>query len=258
MDEFINPINRQTFESTNGLWNELMLNDPWSVGYVTTLIEMRPFKQKEEWEAFYYETGEMRLSKVSLLPRERQETLNNEQLVRRNRDFIYQLDSSVRNLNYSHGRTKQEIRHKGHILYKAAQAKGLGITEQDCVEAVRFRTICQTWNGVVIRERNTVRTLNKKFPQVIFESTSGEFDHRYAVDYELKLQETLICGIQIKPKSYLGKALHLKKAQAANARKNQAYLNEFGKPVFNVISKGNGEVINTDVIGKISELLDDV
>ena len=65
MDEFINRLNTNTFESTNGLWNNLMLNDPWSVGYVTTLVEMKPFSKKEEWERFYYETGEKRNSQIN-------------------------------------------------------------------------------------------------------------------------------------------------------------------------------------------------
>ena len=32
MDEFILPIDRTKFSSTNSAWNDLMLNDPWSVG----------------------------------------------------------------------------------------------------------------------------------------------------------------------------------------------------------------------------------
>ena len=56
MDEFTNKLNTALFESTNALWNDLMLNDPWSVGYVTTLIEMDTFDNKEEWETFYYKT----------------------------------------------------------------------------------------------------------------------------------------------------------------------------------------------------------
>ena len=50
MEEFVNTIDLQKFASTNGAWNDLMLNDPWSVGYVTTLIELKQFKTKEEWE----------------------------------------------------------------------------------------------------------------------------------------------------------------------------------------------------------------
>lgn len=81
---------------------------------------------------------------------------------------------------------KQQIAKKGTILFKHAQAKGIAISEEDCVEAVIYRTICQTWNGVIIRERNTIRTLKSKFAELNFVSTSGNFDHKYAVDYEIK------------------------------------------------------------------------
>ena len=50
MDEFVLTIDKDKFRSTNAKWNELMLNDPWSVGYVSTLIEAANWKNKEEWE----------------------------------------------------------------------------------------------------------------------------------------------------------------------------------------------------------------
>jgi len=251
MDEFKNTLNTALFESTNGLWNNLMLNDPWSVGYVTTLIEMKTFNNKEEWESFYYESGEERNRLICELPAELQEKLNDEQLVLNNRNEIFNLGWDLKNLNFNFGRTRQQIARKGAILYQHARNSGNSITEEECTEAVRFRTICQTWNGVIIRERNTIKTLKSKLGGLKFISTSGDFDHRYAVDYEIKNGENLICGIQIKPKSYLGNAPYLRKAQRANAKKNQDYKNEFGEPVFNVISKTNGEIINTEVIKQI-------
>ena len=38
MTEFVLSIDTRKFSSTNALWNDLMLNDPLSVGYVSTLI----------------------------------------------------------------------------------------------------------------------------------------------------------------------------------------------------------------------------
>jgi hypothetical protein len=52
MDEFVLCIDENKFRSTNEKWNELMLNDPWSVGYVSTLIETVAWKTKEEWEQY--------------------------------------------------------------------------------------------------------------------------------------------------------------------------------------------------------------
>ena len=257
MDEFINSLDIARFESTNGLWNDLMLNDPWSVGYVTTLIEMKTFYDKALWEQYYYESGETRNFKVNGLSNDLKEKINDEQLVLRNKREIYNMSWDLKNLNFNFGRTRRQIAKKGAILFHYAKKKEISITEEECVEAVRFRTICQTWNGVVIRERNTIQTIKNKFPSVDFASTSGDFDHKYAVDYELKLSGNLICGIQIKPKSYFGKAPYLIKAQNANARKNQDYKNEYSKPVFNVISKANGEIINSEVISKISRLIEE-
>lgn len=254
MDEFINRLDTALFERTNGFWNNLMLNDPWSVGYVTTLIEMRTFDNKEDCESFYYELGEERDSKISRLSIELQNKINDEQLVVKNKGEIYNLSWDIKNLNYNYGRTKQQIAKKGTLLFKHAQAQGVIISKEDCVEAVRYRTICQTWNGVIVRERNTIRTLKSKFPELDFVSTSGDFDHKYAVDYEIKSNNELICGIQIKPKSYFGNAPYLRKAQTANARKNQEYKNQCGKTVFNVISKANGEILNTEVIGQIANI----
>ena len=254
MDKFNNRLNPALFEKTNGLWNDLMLNDPWSVGYVTTLIEMKTFDNKEDWELFYYESGKERDVKISRLSVELQNKINDEQYVVKNRSEIYNMSWNLKNLNYNHGRTKQQITKKGAILFKHTQAKGIAISEEDCVEAVRYRTICQTWNGIVIRERNTIRKLKSKFQGLDFVSTNGNFDHKYAVDYEIKNDGNLICGIQIKPKSYLGKSPYLIKAQRANARKNLQYKNEFGKPVFDVISKTNGEIINVDIIKQITNL----
>lgn len=57
MEEFKLSINIDKFRSTNGIWNDLMLNDPWSVGYVSQLIETKEWVSKEEWEEFYYLKG---------------------------------------------------------------------------------------------------------------------------------------------------------------------------------------------------------
>ncbi|MEP7170032.1 MAG: hypothetical protein ABI855_11730, partial [Bacteroidota bacterium] len=175
MDEFVNKLGMAKFESTNGIWNQLMLNDPWSVGYVTTLIESKIFKSKEEWEDFYYSSGEERNQLLSKLSKEDIDMLNNEQLVRINKPKIESMGWNLKNLNYQYGRTKEQITVKGKILFNVAMKSGNDILENECVEAVRFRTICQTWNGVVIREKRTITVLKQLFPSITFEKTNGEF-----------------------------------------------------------------------------------
>lgn len=167
MIEFLNPIDPARFERTNALWNELRLNDPWSVGYVTTLIEMETFPGKEAWEDFYYQSGAERLTYLRRLPLNLARLLRDEQLVRRNQAAVVGLPEAHRVLNQQFGRTPAELANKGRILYEEAVRRNLGVTQDECEEAVRFRTICQTWNGVVLRERQAVACLLEQAPSTL-------------------------------------------------------------------------------------------
>ena len=140
------------------------------------------------------------------------------------------------------------------ILHEAISAKGISISEEECIECVRFRTICETWNGIIIRERNTVGHLKKIFPEVEFLKTEGAFDHQYAVDYELSHNGNVFCAIQIKPKSYTYNAAYVNRARESNARKNQLYFEKYNKHVIDIISRSNGEIENTKAISQIIDL----
>ena len=255
MEEFANTLDVVRFESTNGLWNELMLNDPWSVGYVSTLIETQEFQNKEDWENYYYQSGEERNVKISALPIDIQSKLNDEQLVRTDRNAINSMSWDYKNLNNNQGRTREQIANKGQILYQEAQKRGIDITEEECIEAVRFRTICQTWNGIIIRERRTIDMLQNKFPDITFQKTDGDFDYEYAVDYQLFKDKKLICGIQIKPNSYNSRAPYVLNAKAANQRKNANYSTAFRVPVYNVFFE-KGAILNQEVFTCIQAQLE--
>lgn len=88
-----------------------------------------------------------------------------------------------------------------------------------------------------------------------FEKTSGEIDHTYAVDFEASRSGSLICGIQIKPKSYTWDAPYIAKARTANKAKNAAYTKLKGVPVFDIISKTNGEIQSPQVLEQIRNLI---
>lgn len=255
MDEFANSLNIGRFERTNGLWNNLMLNDPWSVGYVTTLVEIKEFHNKADWEDYYYSSGEAREAELSKLSPQFREKVNDEQLILKNKSEINSMDWSLKNLNFSYGRTRQQINKKGKILFNAASEKGIDITEAECIEAVRFRTICQTWNGVVIRGRKAVELLSRTFPTTKFLKTVGDFDYEYAVDYQLYNGDKLLCGIQIKPASYeRSNAPYVRNAKEANKRKNDNYYVKFGAHVFDVICE-RGQIINSQVLESIKKLI---
>lgn len=246
--EYILTIDAEKFRSTNAPWNNLMLNDPWSVGYVTTLIELVPFEKKEDWEGFYYESGQKRELEIAKLSPDLQNTVNDEALIRVNKNAVNQLSWDLKNLNTQYGRTKERLQKKGLILFNEVKNNGLGLTLEDCIECVRFRVICETWNGVIVRERNTVQNLLKQFPNTEFRKVSGEMDHTFAVDYELYKNGVLTSAIQIKPQSYTWNAPYIQKARNANKHKNQEYLKKFGVQVYDVISDSKGNIVNADIL----------
>ena len=87
-----------------------------------------------------------------------------------------------------------------------------------------------------------------------FTKTSGEDDHRYAVDFEVSQSGTLICGIQVKPKSYTWNAPYISKARSANRLKNAEDSRLKDVPVYDVISKTDGEILNPKVLEEIRKL----
>jgi hypothetical protein len=225
-----------------------MLNDPWSIGYVSTLIELQPFAKKEDWEDFYYESGEKRKSEIMKLNRNMQDILEDESLVKNDKEFVKKMNSIYKNINTQHGRTKEDIIKKGNILYNDVQSNGSGITLDECIECVRFRIICETWNGIIVREHNTIENLKKKFPTYDFKKSTGQMDHQYAVDYEIYKNGKLSSAIQIKPESYTWNAPYINKAKGANKIKNQAYTNVFNALVYDIIADGRGNIKNPEIL----------
>jgi hypothetical protein len=246
MDEFKLLISIDKFRSTNAAWNDLMLNDPYSVGYVSQLIESKEWSSKEEWEQFYYDSGEERNKLLGV----NRSILNNDSLQLTHKHAIQSLTWQQKNLNYQYGRTKEDLMNKAKKLNAVAK----NLTLDECYECVRFRTICETWNGIIVRETNTIKTLSSLFPTYEFRKTDGNIDHTYAVDYEVYCNGVLKCGIQIKPQSYTFNAPYLQKARFANQQKYDAYRRLKGVCVYVVISKGNGQIINNDVIVKLRTL----
>jgi hypothetical protein len=256
MDEFFLTIDKDKFRSTNAKWNELMLNDPWSVGYVSTLIEASNWKSKEEWEETYYASGAVRNRLIEENAAQLGYTRDffNDTTVPHDKNKYYSLSWDVKNLNTQKGRTKEDFKAKGKILYDAVKNNGYGLTLEECIECVRFRVICETWNGIILRENNTVATLQRLFPNLTFEKAVGEMDHTYAVDFQVFNSGQLVCAIQVKPKTYLSNAPYIRKARVANANKYAAYKEKYGVSVLTVISTSKGEIINTEVINQIKQL----
>lgn len=111
MEEFKLTINKDKFRSTNAKWNELMLNDPWSVGYVSTLIEAANWKCKEEWEETYYASGKVRnelIDKMASISNYTKEFFN-DTTIPHNKSKYYSLSWDIKNINTQKGRTREDL-----------------------------------------------------------------------------------------------------------------------------------------------------
>ena len=209
MDLFVNKVDPDKFRATNAPWNDLYLNARSNVGTVTKLISEKDFKNKEEWEKYYYE----------------------------------------------HGRSKKYLASVGKKLYDGVKST-VDITLEECIESVRFRVICETWNGIMITETNTINTLRIATEnKVQFKKTEGNFDCDYAVDFEMFNGDKLLCGIQIKPNSYMGDEDYQVEARKINERKNEKYEQKFDIEVFTITANSHGCITSGKEFVKILSLL---
>lgn len=253
VDKFINKIDYLKFKSTNDLWNKLGLNTSWSVGCVALIIKQKKLKCKEDWYKFYFKSGETRLRKIKKLPQRDQDILMS--LHRPN--FCY----DKKYLNENFGRTKSEIGYRGDILYKALVKEGNtnNLTINECRYIAYFRTVCETWNGIMVREKNTKETIedyfqDKGYPITLID-TLGQFDSNFAIDFELYYNGTIYCGLQIKPNSYNGSKAsdtkYINDAKKLNNIKNNNYTNKYGRAVYYIFSDHSGKISNPEVLPKI-------
>jgi hypothetical protein len=249
LDIFENQIGAVKFKSTNFIWNQLHLNAPWSVGYVSTLIESVEFAKKEEWKAFYYRSGEERLQKIEALctPEQKKSLLQFT-------NTIASLPKELKDLNFSYGRTEKELEERGRYMYEQIVKEGnpQKLSLAECVYMVKYRVLGETWNGIISRERNTIKTMEQVLPNILFKKTDGEVDYQYGIDYELYEGEDLLCAVQIKPISYQkGFSREIIKAKKANESKNKKYTEEYQADVLYIYANSKGVIINEDVLSDI-------
>lgn len=254
MDVFENKVNEEKFRSTNKLWNDLGLAQSWNVGFVSQIIKSKKFKNKDEWYDYYFKSGQERLNLISKLPEQEQNKL----LFGKRYDYT----GSNIDLNLYYGRTKEEICEKGRLLYDELVRNGnsLKIKLWECQFMAFFRIVCETWNGVIIRENNTKEKIEEYFfnsgKYISLIDTSGKFDAGYAVDFELYYEGNIYCGLQIKPKTYENKEIsYIKDAHNLNVIKNQKYETKYNRKVFYIYSSQNGYIYNNDILGDIMNLL---
>ena len=249
---FNNEIKEEKFKSTNLLWNTLRLNAPWKIGYISSIIKQRKFKDKEEWKDYYFATGEKRLNEISKLPTSSQKSLNS--------DYPSK-DKTIAKYNYNYGRTKNEILHIGDLLYEAVLKEGnkYELTRRDCRYIAYYRIICETWNGVIATEQKVhneiINYFNKRECEIRLIDTSGDFDNKYAVDFEMYYQGKIICGLQVKPDTYKGNKDYLEKIRAINELKFKNYKKIFNRDVFYIYADDKGCISNIEELEKAYKLL---
>lgn len=244
MDIFENKISLNKYRSTNQIWNSLGLNKAWSVGYTSKLIKDKNFKSKEEWYNYYFDSGEKRLKELNKLTKE----TNN-------------IDR-IKELNYYYGRTKHEISQKGSLLYSEIVKQGnpKSLTEKECQYIAFYRVVAETWNGIICRELNTIENLKNKlkergFYDVLIIDTSAKFDYTYGIDFEIYHEGNVICGLQIKPESYLKNNILLTSVKSINDQKNKEYKVKYKRDIIYIYSDYNGDIKNKNSIEDIMQLI---
>jgi len=141
---------------------------------------------------------------------------------------------------YTHGRTKEQLM---EVAKKLHEGVGDEYTLEECFYITEYRVIKESWDGIVNREKKTIHRLQQTFKEIDFRKTEGLFDDKYAVDFEAYLNDELICGIQIKPKSYEYTSSGTKKV---NFFKNEEYTKDFGVKVYYILSDLDGNFPTTD------------
>jgi hypothetical protein len=239
MDIFELKIDPEVFRKTNDAWNRLQLNSPWSVGYVSTLIKNQSFDTKESWEDYYYSMGWLRTNLLRVMKDDTQHMMNRITPP----DNVGELDDKLLSHNYEMGRTQDDLKEKAQLLKNQMDKEGVEITLEECVECVRYRVICETWNGIVHTEEEVMGTLRRDYPALTFKQSSGHIDYTYAVDYEVFMGMNKIMGIQIKPASYAGDTPYLQRAKAGNQQKFDLYKQDMGIPVVTLMASRSGGIM---------------
>lgn len=228
------------FKKTNGPWNVLKLNAPWSVGYTSGLFLSRSFQDYLSWQSYYFKTGYMRKKRLEQYPRDIQSIANALQDHPDHPEVVRQYPA-LSDINMKYGRTRMQLKSKGIDLYNYMVRQGIKIDSRYCEEAVFYRVLGETWNGMG-REQQCFDQIRALFPMVKIVKVEPSFDHQYAVDGMLYKEDKLICAIQIKPHSYLGKSPYILKAKRSNIRKTEKFTEKYKVDVIELYYNDHGTI----------------
>lgn len=193
------------------------------VGTVTELILKKDFKNIQEWEEFYYISGKERQDKEKKV----------------------KIGPDLTKLKREYGRTEEELEEIGKKLYEKVREFNK-ISEEDCINCIKQYVIDNTWEGIMEREKNTMKKLENEHLIKGFQKTSGDVDAYYSVDFEIIINNKKI-GLQIKPPSYMG---HDK---ADIREQNEQKQKKYAGKVFTVLSDKDGTILNPEIVLRIKE-----
>lgn len=245
------------FKRTNSIWNDYKFNQAWTIGYLNNLCKNSNAKTFEEWEKCYINSGEKRREIIDKMP-----GLKKYILLNCDNKSYFNLEEKEKELNTMMGRTLEDMENiavKFHNILLEKKFKNISLDL--CLNFVYIRIIDETWIGRN-REINTISLLSKTFPVCDFIETSLSDDVKLAIDYEVKVNNKLICGVQIKSD------VNYRKIQAGNERaietiqtnysRNKKYILRNKVDVLYVYSTENGTVVNKEVISEIECLINKV
>lgn len=236
------------FKSTNTIWNDLKLNIGWSIGYLTYLHKISGATTFTEWETYYFISGRRRIQAINKLPILKKQMLLNHNLYRESpMTNVNLLSRDEMSLNTHMGRTIDELNIIAKELYKGVIANELrNISLVDCQDYTYIRVLDETWLGVE-RELNTKQTLQNLMPKYEVRDVSIEIDRKYAVDFEIYLNDKLFLAVQVKSSKYhMNTSDILLRTKSYNSDKNKKYQDMYGVPVINVYSDLIGRICNLE------------
>lgn len=218
-EERMNMRNTKAFRASNKPWNDLHLNRTANIGAVMFLIKESKAISFNEWEEFYFKSGAER---IQLL-----------------RGWVDR--ESFRRINHDYGRTADD-------LLKIAKefADNINVPIETAYNYVYIRVIDETWLGYSreLTAISEIKNLCQQYSNITISDVDSYKDADFAVDFEIRKDNLLRLGIQLKSTKYKNSDLiAVDEIKEINAKKNKHYFNKYGAEVM-YLYFNNGHIVN--------------
>jgi hypothetical protein len=206
--------------------NAYQLTRPNKVGAAMELIRECQPKTFEEWKTFYFEKAYTKSKKQS---------------IKVTKEILDELGV----------RLYEKITEVVIPEWTEAFSK---ITLQDCHDYIYEVTIPRTYDGFITEKSIITETLEKIFPEVVFDESDSDLDHAGDIDYIGRVG-TKAFGIQIKPITANSNFGNYKPSERMQAN-FETFEEQYGGQVFIIFStkvKNKKEIQNKMVINEIQK-----